>query len=129
MTKPNLNQLSRRERQIMNVIYQLGEASVNEVMELLPDPPSYSAVRALMRVLVEKSMLKHHQVGPRYVYRPIVSHDKAQKSAMMQMLDTFFEGSTERAVAALLDMSSTDLSHEELNRLATLIEQAREEGR
>lgn len=129
MSDPKLSQLSRRERQIMDVIYQLGEASVNEVMERLPDPPSYSAVRALMRVLEEKSMLRHRQEGPRYVYAPTVSPTRARRSAMQQMLNTFFEGSTERAVAALLDMDSSNLSDEELDRLAKLIEQAREEGR
>ena len=113
----------------MDVVYQIGEVSVSDVMERLPDPPSYSAVRALMRVLEEKSLLRHHQVGPRYVYTPTVSHDQARKSALTQVLTTFFEGSTERAVAALLDLQSTNLSQEELNRLSKLIAQAREEGR
>lgn len=124
-----LNQLSRRERQIMDVIYQLGEACVSDVMERLPDPPSYSAVRALMRVLEEKSLVRHRQDGPRYVYSPTVSPDKARQSALQQMLTTFFEGSTERAVAALLDLDSSNLSEDELDRLARLIERAREEGR
>lgn len=129
MAKNKLNHLSRRERQIMDVIYQLGQASVNEVMGRLPDPPSYSAVRALMRVLVDKSLLRHHQEGPRYVYTPTVSPDQARKSALDRMLTTFFEGSTELAVAALLDLSSANLSKEELDRMSQLIAAAREEGR
>ena len=128
MTDRKLGHLSRRERQIMDVIYQLGQATVTEVMDLVPDPPSYSAVRAMMRVLEEKSLLRHHQDGPRYVYTPTVSHAKATNSALTRMLTTFFDGSTERAVAALLDMSSSKLNQEELDRLALLIEQAREEG-
>ena len=129
MTDRKLGHLSRRERQIMDVIYQLGRATVTEVMDRVPDPPSYSAVRAMMRVLEEKSILRHHQDGPRYVYTPTVSHAKATNSALTRMLTTFFDGSTERAVAALLDMSSSKLNQEELDRLALLIEQAREEGR
>ncbi len=129
MTDRKLGHLSRRERQIMDVIYQLGRATVTEVMDRVPDPPSYSAVRAMMRVLEEKSLLRHHQDGPRYVYTPTVSHAKATNSALTRMLTTFFDGSTERAVAALLDMSSSKLNQEELDRLALLIEQAREEGR
>ncbi len=128
MTDRKLGHLSRRERQIMDVIYQLGRATVTEVMDRVPDPPSYSAVRAMMRVLEEKSLLRHHQDGPRYVYTPTVSHAKATNSALTRMLTTFFDGSTERAVAALLDMSSSKLNQEELDRLALLIEQAREEG-
>ena len=129
MTDKNLHHLSRRERQIMDVIYQLGQATVNEVMDRLPDPPGYSAVRALMRILEDKSIIRHHQDGPRYVYTPTVSHAKATNSALKQMLTTFFDGSTERAVAALLDMSSSKLNQDELDRLAKLIEQAREEER
>lgn len=129
MSDRKLRHLSRRERQIMDVIYQLGRASVTEVMDRLPDPPGYSAVRAMMRVLEEKSLLRHHQDGPRYVYTPTVSHEKATNSALTRMLTTFFDGSTERAVAALLDMSSSKLNQAELDRLAQLIEQAREEGR
>lgn len=129
MTSRKLAHLSRRERQIMDVIYRLGRASVAEVREQLPDPPSYSAVRALLRTLEEKSVLRHQQDGPRYVYLPTVPAARARKSALEQMVATFFDGSTERAVAALLDLSSTDLSPAELDRLAELIERAREEGR
>ena len=121
--------LSRRERQIMDVIYASGSATVREVMDRIPDPPSYSAVRAMLRVLEEKGHLKHEQDGPRYTYLPVVPHEQARDSAMKQMLRTFFDGSAERAVAALLDMSGTDLSPNEWDRLADMIKQARKEGR
>lgn len=122
-------QLSRRERQIMDVIYRLGKATAQEVRDNLPDPPSYSAVRALLRVLEEKGHVRHRQEGPRYLYLPTVARDKARKSALKQLLRTFFDGSTEAAVAALLDMSVDELSDEELERLAELIERTRQEGR
>jgi len=121
--------LSRRERQIMDAIYQLGEATAIEVMERLPEPPGYSAVRAMLRLLEEKGHLQHDQDGPRYVYKPTLAHDKAQRSALKHLVETFFEGSTEQAVAALLDLSRTKLSDDELDRLAQLIEQAKNEGR
>ncbi len=121
--------LSRRERQIMDVIYQLGVATATEVMERLPDPPSYSAVRAMLRLLEEKGHLQHEQDGPRYVYKPTLAHVKAQRSALKHLVETFFEGSTEQAVAALLDLSKSKLSGDELDRLAELIEQAKKEGR
>ena len=121
--------LSRRERQIMDVLYTRGSATVQEVTQYLPDPPSYSAVRAMLRVLEEKGHLRHSQDGPRYVYRPTVPREKARESAMKRLVRTFFNGSTEQAVAALLDMSGSDLSQEELERLAAAIQKAREEGR
>lgn len=120
--------LSRRERQIMEVIYQLREATAAEVMERLPDPPGYSAVRALLRVLEEKGHLTHEEKGLRYVYKPTVAREKARRSALQRLVETFFEGSTEQAVAALLDLSAPRLSDEELNRIAKLIENARKEG-
>ncbi len=121
--------LSRRERQIMDVLYRLGKATAGAVQANLPDPPSYSAVRALLRVLEDKNHIKHVQDGPRYVYLPTVPREKARQSAMQQLVRTFFAGSTEQAMAALLDMSSSDLSNDELERLSQLIEQARKEGR
>jgi len=121
--------LSRRERQIMDVIYARGPVTVREVMDHIPDPPSYSAVRAMLRILEEKGHLKHEQDGPRYTYLPVVPPEEARDSAMKQMLHTFFDGSAERAVAALLDMPDSDLSQSELKRLAQMIEQARKEGR
>src|SRR5262245_37449264 len=98
-------QLSRRERQIMDIIYERGQATAAEVLESLPNPPSYSAVRAMLRLLEEKGYLTHNQDGPRYVFMPTLAREKARKSALKQMLRTFFDGSTEEAVAALLDMS------------------------
>lgn len=121
--------LSRRERQIMEAIYRRGQATAAEVLEDLPDPPSYSAVRAMLRVLEEKKHLRHDQEGPRYVYLPTVPREKARRSALRQLVQTFFEGSTEQAVAALLDLSASKLSGAELDRLSHLIDQARKEGR
>ena len=117
--------LSRRERQIMDVVYQLGRATAADVLERIPNPPSYSAVRAMMRVLEEKGVLKHEQDGPRYLYRPVVLREKARRSALKQMLRTFFDGSTEQAVAALLDLSRSKLSQEELRRLSQMIQKAK----
>lgn len=121
--------LTRRERQIMDIIYRFERATAQEVRENLPDPPSYSAVRALLRVLEEKGHLEHVQEGPRYVYLPTVPREKARKSAMRRLVRTFFDDSAERAAAALLSMSSTELSEEELERLGELIEEASVEGR
>ncbi len=121
--------LSRRERQIMEVIYRRRQGTAAEVLEDLPDPPSYSAVRALLRVLEEKGHLRHKQRGPRYVFLPTVPREQARRSALQQLVQTFFDGSTEQAVAALLDRSDGALSDAELARLARLIDQARKEGR
>jgi len=131
MPKETKTQLSRREREIMDVIYGApeGRATAAEVLEHLTDPPSYSAVRALLRVLEEKGHLRHEEDGPRYVFLPTVSRERARESALRQMLQTFFDGSTEHAVAALLDLSSTRLSDAELARLSQLIRDARKEGR
>ncbi len=113
----------------MDIIYQRGQATAAEVMENLPSPPGYSAVRAMLRLLEEKGYLKHQQDGPRYIYLPTLSREKARQSALKQMLQTFFDGSTEEAVAALLDISRSRLTDEELDRLSQLIEEARKEGR
>lgn len=121
--------LSRRERQIMDILYRLGSATAAEVQENIADAPSYSAVRALLRILEDKGHIRHAYDGPRYVYAPIVSRPAAQKSALKQIVKTFFDGSTSNAVAALLDMSASDLSESELNRLAKLVEQAKQEGK
>ncbi|MEP0548990.1 MAG: BlaI/MecI/CopY family transcriptional regulator [Rhodothermales bacterium] len=121
--------LSRRERQIMDIVYQLGEATAAEVMDGMPNPPSYSAVRAMLRILEEKGHLTHTKDGPRYVYQPTVAPEKARKTALRHVVRTFFDGSAEQAVAALLDTEGRDFSDDELNRLATLIEHARREGR
>ena len=117
--------LSRRERQIMDVVYERGSASAAEIQDCLPDPPSYSAVRALLRVLEEKGHLRHRTDGPRYIYAPVLSRDKAKASALRRVLKTFFNGSAEQAVAALIDMNASELSDDELHRLGRLIEDAR----
>lgn len=122
---PSFHNLSRRERQIMDVIYRLERATVAEVLERLPDPPSYSAVRAMMRILEEKGHLEHEQDGPRYVYSATVPRDAAKESAMRNVLRTFFGGSTEAAVAALLDMKSESLTDSELDRISRLVDEAR----
>ena len=121
-------ELSRRERQIMDVLYRRGAASVAEVMEDMPDPPSYSAVRAMLRLLEEKGHVRHEQDGPRYMFLPIVNRDRARKSALTHVVRTFFDGSATEAVAALLN-DGGKLSDAELDRLSAMIEQAREEGR
>ena len=113
----------------MDILYQRGKASANDVRDGMEDAPSYSAVRAMLRVLEDKGHLRHEEQGPRYVYLPTLPRDKARTSALKQLVKTFFEGSTEQAVAALLGMSAPQLSDEELDRLAKLIEQARKEGR
>jgi predicted transcriptional regulator len=121
--------LSRRERQIMDVIYELQEATVNQVLERLPSPPSYSAVRALLRVLEHKGHLSHRQDGPRYVYAPTLPRDRARRSALSHLLKTFFDNSTEDVVAALLDISEENLSEEDYRRLMDLLQKAQKEGR
>jgi BlaI family penicillinase repressor len=121
--------LSRRERQIMDILYQRGKASATDVREAMPDAPSYSAVRAMMRVLEEKGHVKHQAEGLKYVYVPVVTRDKAKRSAVKHLLDTFFSDSPEQVVAALLDVSSTRLTQDELDRMVQLIERAKKEGR
>jgi predicted transcriptional regulator len=125
MGKSSIVGLSRRERQIMDVIYRRGRATAALVLAELPDPPSYSAVRAMLRVLEQKGHVRHEEQGARYVYLPIVPREKARRSALKQLVQTFFDGSTEQAVAALIDGSASSLSDQDLDRLATLIEQAR----
>jgi predicted transcriptional regulator len=121
--------LSRRERQIMDIIYEMKEATVQQVLERLPSPPSYSAVRALLRVLENKGHLTHRQEGPRYIYSPLLSKDMARRSALQHLMKTFFDNSTEDVVAALLDIAEDNLSKEDLRRLVEMIEEARKEGR
>lgn len=121
-------QLSRRERQIMDVIYRRGKVTAAEVLAELPEPPSYSAVRAMLRLLEEKGHVRHEQDGPRYVYLPTVNRDKARRSALRHLVRTFFDGSTEDAVAALLQ-NDNGMSEDELARLSKLIDGARKEGR
>ena len=121
----NSAKFSRRERQIMDVIYARGEATAADIAEAIPDAPSYSAVRALLRILEEKGALKHREDGPRYVFMPTEPHEKASRSALKNVLHTFFEGSLANAVAALVDTKDGQFSADELKRLETIIKQAR----
>jgi len=125
----NLPELSRRERQIMDIVYREGRVAVADVQRLLPEAPGYSAVRAMLRVLEEKGHLRHRQQGPRYVYEATLPRDRARRSALRRMLRTFFDDSPGDAVAALLDLSGDDLTEEELARLSALIADARRKGR
>ena len=122
-------QLSRREREMMHIIFRAGKASASEVLDAMDDPPSYSAVRATLRVLEQKGHLKHQHDGTRYVYTPTVNRDKARNSALDQLLATFFEGSVANVVATLIEKSKDRLTPDELDRLSRLIAQARKEGR
>jgi predicted transcriptional regulator len=126
---PRHETLSRRERQIVDIVYRLGEATVADVRREMPDPPSYSAVRALVRILEDKGHLRHREDGPRYVYSPRVPREKAARPALKGVLDTFFDGSREKLMAALLDDGVQDLSPEELDNLQGLIARARKAGR
>ncbi len=124
-----LRQLTGRERQIMDIVYRHDQVTVAEVLDELPDPPGYSAVRALMRILEQKGHLRHTQDGPRYVFSPTIPRDEARQSALSRLVQTFFDGSTEDAVVALIDMSHTRLSKHDLARLSRRIKDARKEGR
>ena len=124
-----LPRLTRRERQIMDILFRQGEATVADVMEALPDPPSYSAVRATMRILEEKGHIRHREDGPRYVYLPKVGQDQARQAALAHLLTTFFGGSAEQAVMALAELSDAELTPDQLERLADKIRKAGEEGR
>ena len=123
--KRKLHDLSRRERQIMDAIFSKGEATAADVVEAIPDAPSYSTVRALLRILEEKGHLRHREDGPRYVYLPTEQRDKASRSALQQVLHTFFDGSLATAVAALVDAKDAKLSTGEINRLEGIIKSAR----
>jgi predicted transcriptional regulator len=126
---PEASELSRRERQIMDALYELGRAAAAEVRERLPDPPSYSAVRAMLRILEDKGHLRHEQDGPRYVFSPAVPREEARESALRRVVRTFFDGSAETAMSTLLDLGVEDLDEEALRRLADRIALARKEGR
>ena len=120
--------LSRRERQIMNIVYRLGEATAAQILAEMQDPPSYSAIRALLRILVDKEHLQHREDGPRYVYAPTVSQQKARARALAQVVNTFFDGSAMQAASALLGTATPKLSKGELDELSALIEAARKRG-
>lgn len=124
-----LGSLSRRERQILEILIERGKASASEVRAAMTDAPSYSAVRTLLRVLEEKGHVKHRAEGLRYVYLPTIAREKAKRSAVQHLLKTYFNGSPEQIVAALLDVSSTQLTPEELDRMAAMIEKAKREGK
>jgi len=128
MPKPIHSTLSRRERQIMDILYRRGRATAGEVMEELPGEPSYSTVRAQLRVLEDKGHVTHEEEGLRYVYTPAVSRHAARKSALRHLVDTFFDGSAEQAVSALLGGEAARLSDAELERLAATIAKARKDG-
>ena len=121
--------LSRRERQIMDRVYRRGKATAAEVMADLPEAPSYSAVRTMLRLLEEKGHLQHEQDGPRYVYLPTVARENARVNALKHLVSTFFNGSAEQAMAALLEISDSNLSDDQLSRMQQMIEDARAEGR
>jgi predicted transcriptional regulator len=120
--------LSRRERQILDVLYKAGRATAAEVQEAMPAAPSYSAVRTLLRILEDKGHVHHEQDGTRYVYLPTVARDAAKRSALRHLLNTFFEGSTTQAIAALLDDDASRLSSADLDRLTAAIKRVRKEG-
>jgi predicted transcriptional regulator len=125
MTKPSL---TRREREIMDVLYRLGRATAHDVLDGLAEPPSYSAVRTHLRLLEERGHVRHAQEGARYVYMPAVGRSDARKSALSHVVRTFFGGSVEKAMATLVDSSRAKLSREELDRIGQLIERAKKEG-
>jgi predicted transcriptional regulator len=120
--------LSRRERQIMDIVYRRGEATAAQILAELSDPPSYSAIRALLRILVDKKHLQHREDGPRYVYSPTVTRQKARARALSQVVNTFFDGSALKAASALLGTSQANLSKAELDELSALIDAARKRG-
>ena len=124
-----LRSLSRREREIMDVVFAVGRVTAGEVRERMAAPPSYSAVRATLRILERKGVLKHELDGKRYVYRATLAPEKARRNAVDHLLDTFFAGSAAGAVMTLLEQPRRPLTHEELDRMARLIERARKEGR
>lgn len=129
MSQRKDERLSKREQQIMDIIYQKGELSANQVMDFLPDPPSYSAVRAMLRVLEEKGRLRHKQDGLKYIFFPTVHKEEAKESALKGLLNTFFNGSAKNAVATLIDMSKEEMRDSDWNRLENIIEKAKQEGK
>lgn len=129
MNPKSHTRLGSRERQIMEVVYRLGQATVADVLAQIEDPPSYSAVRAMLRILEDKGHLKHVQDGPRYLYLPVVSGERARRSILQDVVKRLFDNSTEKAVAALLESSSERMSDAELERLQRLIDSSRRKGR
>jgi len=126
---PEPETLSRRERQVMDAIYELGEATAKDIQRKLPDPPSYSAVRAVLTRLVELGKLKYREQGPRYLYSATASKHKLRQAALRKIVDTFFEGSPLNTINALLGSSASELTQSELDELEQLVAQAREKNR
>ena len=118
-------ELSRRERQIMDILWQKGKAGVQDVLDALPNPPSYSAVRAMLRLLEEKGTIRHEQDGRRYVFQPVQSSTKARSSALRNLMSTFFDNSAEQAMASLLELQADELTEEDFKRLDRVIDAAR----
>ena len=121
--------LTRRERQVMDILHRCGESTVAEIMAALPDPPTYSAVRSILRILGEKKLIEFKEDGPRYIYFPAAPTDQAQADVLQHVVRTYFAGSTEQAVTALLRLSDADLSDSELGSLRERISRARQSGR
>ena len=126
---PEATTLSRRERQVMDILHRRGEATVAEIMDDLPDPPTYSAVRSVLRILGEKKMIRFKEEGPRYIYYPARDTEATREDALAHVVSTYFAGSPEQAVTALLRMSDVDMKDEEIDRLRDRIRRARQEGR
>ena len=127
--QPEVPALSRRERQVMDILHRHNGATVAEIMAELPDPPTYSAVRSVLRILGEKELIKHKEDGPRYVYYPAEATEQAREDMLAHVVRTYFAGSPEQAVTALLRMSDVDMKDEEVSRLRDTIRRARESGR
>lgn len=130
MAKPSApSELTRRERQVMDILHRRGPSTVSEIMEELPDPPTYSAVRSILRILSEKDVVRYREDGPRYVYLPSESAERSQESALAHVVETYFAGSTEQAITALLRLSDADIGEKEIEKLRAQIRNARAGGR
>ena len=127
--KPETPALSRRERQVMDILHRRAEATVAEIMAELPDPPTYSAVRSVLRILGEKELIRYKEDGPRYVYYPAQDTETARDDVLAHVVRTYFAGSPEQAVTALLRMSDVDMKDDEIQRLRDTIRRARQSGR
>jgi predicted transcriptional regulator len=128
-SEPQSAKFSRREREIMDALYKLGRASAAQILEQIPDPPSNTAIRTLLSILEKKGHVRHVSDGTRYIYEPLVAREQMSRRAVDSLLKTFFDNSVERAVTALLTRKDADISREDLDRLSTLIEKAKREGR
>jgi predicted transcriptional regulator len=128
-TSPLSTALSRRERQVMDILHRRQAATVAEIMDDLPDPPTYSAVRSILRILGDRGLVKHREDGPRYVYYPSLATETARDDVLADVVRTYFGGSPEQAVTALLRMSDTEISDQQLERLRKTIDRARRRGR